>query len=255
MVMDHEPDEYELALRARDGDRKALAELVEQTRLRLFALAYAEVRHDEDAQDAVASALLQICLHVGELREPGRARAWMYRITRNEARLILRRRAGAVLRLEAEDDDRHAGFQQRAAAPSADASLLRLDIERALRQLPREEARAVALFYLAGLSVRDIAARLGRPEGTIKRWLHGGRRRLAFEMEGYAPMTPSTTAVTWAAAILSTDMEPAVLQSLVDAMKAAGWGDVATLGAGQVAERVVTGERAELHLTAQLLGK
>ena len=181
--MDPEPDEAELARRAREGDREALAELVERARLPLFALAYAELRHYEDAQDAVAAALLQICLHVGELREPERARQWMYRITRNEARLILRRRAGAPLRLEAEDDDRHAGFQQRAAAPSADASLLRLDIERALRQLPREEARAVALFYLAGLSVRDIAARLGRPEGTIKRWLHGGRQRLASEME------------------------------------------------------------------------
>jgi RNA polymerase sigma-70 factor, ECF subfamily len=254
-MMDPEPDEAELARRAREGDREALAELVERARLPLFALAYAELRHYEDAQDAVAAALLQICLHVGELREPERARQWMYRITRNEARLILRRRASAPLRLEAEDGGFGTDLHERESAAAADASLLRLDIERALRQLPREEARAVALFYLARLSVCDIAARLGRPEGTIKRWLHGGRQRLASEMEGYAPMTPSTTAVTWAAAILSTDMEPAVLQSLVDAMKVAGWDDVATLGAGQVAERVVTGERAELHLTAQLLGK
>ena len=36
-----------------------LAELVERTRLRLFGLAYAELRLYEDAQDAVASALLQ----------------------------------------------------------------------------------------------------------------------------------------------------------------------------------------------------
>src|SRR5438093_116398 len=116
-VMKPEPDEYALALRARAGDREALVALVERTRLRLFALAYAELRHYEDAQDALAAALLQICRHVGELREPQRARAWMYRITRNEARLILRRRAGAALRLEEEDDDRHAGVQQCAAAP------------------------------------------------------------------------------------------------------------------------------------------
>ena len=55
--------------------------------------------------------------------------------------------------------------------------MLRLDIERALRQLPREEARAVALYYLAGQPIRDIAVRLSRPEGTIRRWLHQGRRR------------------------------------------------------------------------------
>ena len=43
LMMDHQSDEYELALRARDGDGEALAELVERTRLRLFALAYSEL--------------------------------------------------------------------------------------------------------------------------------------------------------------------------------------------------------------------
>src|SRR5713101_4957473 len=89
-VMDREPSEYELAQRARDGHREALAELVERTRLRLFALAYAELRNYEDAQDAVASALLQICLHVAELRQPERIRAWMQSIVRNEVRRLRR---------------------------------------------------------------------------------------------------------------------------------------------------------------------
>src|SRR5262245_18374861 len=90
LMMDREPDEYELALRARGGDWEALAELVERTRLRLFALAYADLRHYEDAQDAVASALLRICLHVGELREPARVHAWMNAIVRNEIRQMRR---------------------------------------------------------------------------------------------------------------------------------------------------------------------
>src|SRR5207253_9452419 len=72
IMMEPEREEYELALRARDGDRDALAELVERTRVRLFALAYAELRHYDDAHDAVASALLRICRHVGELRKPER---------------------------------------------------------------------------------------------------------------------------------------------------------------------------------------
>jgi DNA-binding NarL/FixJ family response regulator len=169
--------------------------------------------------------------------------------------------------------------------------VLRLDIERALRQLPRDEARAVALFYLAGLSVRDVAARLGRPEGTIKRWLHLGRQHLASEMEGYAPMkrrqfiegalaapavlgsaspaapadaakgaprmTPPTHATTaQAAAIISTDLDPAVLRSLVDAMQAAGWEDVAALGAVPPLEERLTAEGTrEFHLATPLRGR
>src|SRR5438094_10404044 len=91
--MDIEPDEYMLAVRAREGDPEALAELVERLRMPLFALAYAELRHYEDAQDAVAAALLQICRHVKELREPERVRAWMHTIVRNEVRRTLRGRA------------------------------------------------------------------------------------------------------------------------------------------------------------------
>src|SRR5215218_9197915 len=88
--MEREPREYELALRAREGDPGALAELVDRTRLRLFAQAYADLRHYEDAQDAVASALLQVCLHVGELREPERVHAWMQSVLRNEVRRLRR---------------------------------------------------------------------------------------------------------------------------------------------------------------------
>src|SRR5437016_11438736 len=90
LVMDLEPEEYRLALRARDGDGEALAELVERTRLRLFALAYSELSHHEDAQDALASAVLKICQHIGELREPGSIRAWMRMIVRHEAHALRR---------------------------------------------------------------------------------------------------------------------------------------------------------------------
>src|SRR5262245_4283645 len=98
--MGPEPEEYELALLARDGDRQALASLVERTRLRLFALAYAELRHYEDAQDAVAAALVQICLHVTDLREPERIRAWMQSVVRNEVRRLRRGAGVSTLRLE-----------------------------------------------------------------------------------------------------------------------------------------------------------
>jgi RNA polymerase sigma-70 factor (ECF subfamily) len=212
--MKPEPEEIRLAARAQLGDREALAELVERARVRLFALAYAELRHYEDAQDAVASALFQICRHAGKLRDPATARAWMQSIVRNEVRQMRRRPNRASTTLQEAD-----------AAPVAEGDmLLRLDIERALRQMPREQARALALFYLSDLPVAEIARRTGRPEGTIKRWLHQGRRRLAVEMKGYAPMTPKTTAT-----ILGTEFDPQLLQTLTAALNAAGWSHVNAL--------------------------
>jgi RNA polymerase sigma-70 factor (ECF subfamily) len=170
--MDIEPNEYELALRAREGDREALAELVERTRLRLFALAYVELPHYEDAQDAVAAALVQICRHVTELRKPESIRAWMHRIVRNETHR-LRRGPGAPMASLEEVEARTEG---------ADPSLLRLDIERALRRLPGNHAEAIRLFHLQGLSMDEVARHLGRSQGTVGSWLYRGRQQMAREI-------------------------------------------------------------------------
>lgn len=191
--MSPEAIECELARRARDGDREALAQLVEAERRSLFTLAYSHLRHYDDAQDVLASAVLQICVHIIELREPDRVRAWMQSIVRNEARQCRRRAlpepiTTSLQELGEERIDDPSAFTPGAEAPDL---LLRLDILRALRRLPWDEARAVALFYLSGLPIREIAQHMGRPEGTIKRWLHLGRRHLAAELEEYAPREPS----------------------------------------------------------------
>jgi RNA polymerase sigma factor (sigma-70 family) len=210
--MDPEPDEYTLALAARQGDREALAALADRTRLRLFALAYAELRHYEDAQDAVASALLQICRHVGELRQPERIRAWMHSIVRNEVRRLRRGPGASELSLDEAPD----------AANDAVLSLLRLDIEHALRRLPGEQACVLRLFYLDELPTREIARRLGHPQGTITSWLHRGRRRLAAQMKEYAPMTP-TQKPAQKAAIVHTDLDAAFIKRVTEAFRKGGY--------------------------------
>jgi RNA polymerase sigma factor (sigma-70 family) len=217
--MDSERQETELARLAREGDREALTDLVERTRVRLFAIAYAELRHYEDAQDAVAAALLQICRHVGELREPERVRAWMQRIVRNEVRRL--RRRPAALSLSPEERE----------APAADGGdlLLRLDIERALRRLPWSEARTLRLYYVDDLSTREIAYQIGTPEGTVRSWLHRGRRRLIHEMEGYEPMTPRAKTTPEAAkpsrtaALIHVDLDPSLVESLTEALQVGGY--------------------------------
>jgi RNA polymerase sigma-70 factor (ECF subfamily) len=55
----------------------------------------------------------------------------------------------------------------------------RVALARALATLPAQQRRAVILHYLADLTVRDIAAEEGVPEGTVKAWLHRGRNALA----------------------------------------------------------------------------
>lgn len=70
-------------------------------------------------------------------------------------------------------------------AAESELSLTYMDVERALRYLPADQAAASALYLLDGLGIEEIAVRLARPSGTIKYWLARGRTALRRQMEGY----------------------------------------------------------------------
>jgi RNA polymerase sigma-70 factor (ECF subfamily) len=56
------------------------------------------------------------------------------------------------------------------------------DTVAALRRLPEAQRRALAMFYLGGFTVLDIAKVEGVPEGTIKARLARGRQALAADL-------------------------------------------------------------------------
>jgi RNA polymerase sigma-70 factor (ECF subfamily) len=52
-----------------------------------------------------------------------------------------------------------------------------------IRRLPERQRIAVLLHYYGGLSLVEVAAHLGRPEGTVRRWLAEGRATLRSQLE------------------------------------------------------------------------
>ena len=53
-----------------------------------------------------------------------------------------------------------------------------MDMGKALRQLPGEQRAALALFYIEGLKVDEIATALHIPTGTVKTKLFHARNKL-----------------------------------------------------------------------------
>ena len=60
------------------------------------------------------------------------------------------------------------------AAPTPGPAAAGID----LSALPEEQRACLTLFFWEGLSVREIAARLRVPEGTVKTWMFRARRTL-----------------------------------------------------------------------------
>jgi RNA polymerase sigma factor (sigma-70 family) len=82
-------DEIEIVQRARDGDRDALGELLEQLRTPLFRLATSMFWDREDAEDATQEALIVVMTNLATFRGEASLSTWAHRIA---VRLYLRRR-------------------------------------------------------------------------------------------------------------------------------------------------------------------
>jgi RNA polymerase sigma-70 factor (ECF subfamily) len=159
-------DQRELIDRARRGDHDAFAVLVDGSLRRLDAAARLILRDPDLAQDAVQESLIRAWRDLPGLRDPARFNAWLHRLTVNACLDLVRRRRRRPIEVELSPIDSlnvpdHSGtFAERELL---DAALRRLD--------PGHRA-VVALHYLLGMPLPEVAASLGIPYGTAKSRLH-----------------------------------------------------------------------------------
>ncbi|MDR3618453.1 MAG: sigma-70 family RNA polymerase sigma factor [Paludisphaera borealis] len=156
------------------GDRGAFAALVARHERAVWATAWRILRDDHAAADASQEAFLQAFNRLGDLRRSERFGVWLLRIARRESIRMARRRAREPSRSldEAEADPSQDHFPS--TRLSADAE----DLLAAVARLPEHERLVVALHYLDGRPVAEVAVALGRPVGTVTKQLSRAIGRL-----------------------------------------------------------------------------
>lgn len=140
-------------------------EQVSQYRYQFYITAYALLRNEADAEDAVCNAILSGYEHLSQLKNPKKFKAWMLTITKNEALKLCRKR------MELPGD---ASVEQM-LPPSYDNHNELWDIVQTLKE---EYRIVIVLFYYNGLSLRDISNVLDISIGTVKSRLDRGRKLL-----------------------------------------------------------------------------
>ena len=159
-------DQRALVERARRGDHDAFAQLVDPALARLDAAARLILRDPELARDAVQDALIRAWRDLPGLRDPDRFDAWLRRLTVNACLDLARSRRRRPIEVEISPID--APSQPDPAGTLADRELVDL----ALRRLDPGHRAVVALHYLLGMPLPEVAASLGIPLGTAKSRLH-----------------------------------------------------------------------------------
>ena len=141
----------------------------------------------EMAADAVQEAFVAAHLRWRRVQRYDDPVGWIRRVAINKLRDGHRRRTRkdrAVERLAT-------ASPLPAADPTPDAASHRMvdgDATLAmLATLPKQQRLCIALFYVDGLSIAEIADALEISEGAVKFHLHQGRNRLRGEHEGHTP--------------------------------------------------------------------
>lgn len=137
---------------------------------RVASQVYAMIGDRDEAQECVQEAFARAWAHRRTLRDVQHREAWVrttaYRLAVSRWRRTARRR-------------RHPDRALQGSGVTAGPDETYVAVVAALKQLPAAQRQAIVLHHLADLPVRDVAAELGVPEGTVKTRLRRGRATLA----------------------------------------------------------------------------
>jgi RNA polymerase sigma-70 factor, ECF subfamily len=159
-------DQRDRVERAREGDHDAFADLVDQRLARLDAAARLILRDPELARDAVQEALIRAWRDLPGLRDADRFDGWLQKLTVNACLDLLRRRRRRAIEVVLSPLDPPATSDF--TGPLADRDM----VDRALGHLDPGHRAVVALHYLLGMPLPEVAAALAIPLGTAKSRLH-----------------------------------------------------------------------------------
>jgi RNA polymerase sigma factor (sigma-70 family) len=176
-VDDSSAGDARLVEAALGGDKDAFAALVTRHWATAVALAARVLGTPDLARDAAQEAAVAALVSLDRLRAPARFGAWFCGITLNVARgwaRQLRTERPAVIGDQAPDRASHEpGPHER-----AELAELAATVRAAVAQLADGQRDAVLLFYLQGLTHREVAAELAISVGAVKARLHQARAAL-----------------------------------------------------------------------------
>lgn len=178
-----------LVVRAQGGDTRAFGELVERYQGRVFALTRRILKDPDEAEDALQETFLSAWRGLKSFKREARFSTWIFRIATNAALMRLRKRRPELVSLERPADDEE---RERPALEIADWAHTpeeelvdretREAMERAIAELPPDQAAVFHLRDVEGLSNEQAAEALGTTVAAAKSRLHRARLALRDRM-------------------------------------------------------------------------
>jgi RNA polymerase sigma-70 factor, ECF subfamily len=171
----------ELVTRAQRGEETAFEALFNLHKRRVYCLCLRMIGNTAEAEELTQEAFLQVFRKIHTFRGDSAFSTWLHRLSVNTVLMRLRKKTITVTPLEEsvkgeefDEPTKEFGAPDLALTGSID----RLQLERAIAQLPPGYKQAFVLHDVHGYEHHEIAAMLGSSIGNSKSQLHKARVRL-----------------------------------------------------------------------------
>lgn len=173
----------QLIRRAQEGDARALDELMILSQGRVAATAWRMLGSEEDARDATQEVFLKAFKYLGSFKQERDFFAWLYGITVNVCRDMMRQRMRRADRFGPLEAEGGAGAMEELVGPddveeAAIRAQERALVARALSRLTDKERAAIVLRDMEGFSAEEVARITGSSAGTVRSRLSSARAKI-----------------------------------------------------------------------------
>jgi RNA polymerase sigma-70 factor, ECF subfamily len=162
--------DHALILQCRQGDRKALGELVREYERPIYNAAYRIVGNPDDAADVTQVVFMKAFERLDQYNPEYKFFSWIYRMAVNES-INLRNRSQ---RLQALEDDQFTAADN--PQDMLEAETLSSIIQAGLMELQDDYRVVVVMRHFSDMSYKDISGVLNIPEKTVKSRLYSARQ-------------------------------------------------------------------------------
>jgi RNA polymerase sigma-70 factor, ECF subfamily len=179
---------------AQQGDAAAFEHLYRLHNRRAYTLCIKMVRNPTEAEDLTQEIFLQVFRKIHTFRNESAFSTWLHRLAVNVVLMRLRKKTLLATSLEdaIRPDEEVGRPRKEVGGPDLRLAGLvdRVNIDRALGQLPPGYRLIFVLHDVQGYEHNEIAEILGRTVGNSKSQLHKARMRLRQELQANR-LTPS----------------------------------------------------------------
>lgn len=188
---------------AQEGDASAFEQIYRAHSRRIYGLCFRMTINSSLAEDLTQDVFLQVFRKIQTFRAESAFSTWLYRLAVN---IVLMRRRIKTLNetsLEARNEEDGESFPRREIGRvdmRVSGVVDRVNLKRALKQLPRGYRQIFILHDVMGYEHHEIAEALGCSVGNSKSQLHKARVRLrtilgstGLERPGYQAMQAAST--------------------------------------------------------------